>query len=1122
MKKLIIRLAGIVAISMMSLAQTANSAIAPSPAELKWVSVNGNATDLSIGTDGAVFAVDAAEQVWLQREVSSSNKRSRSWIHLPGKFTRIAAAHEKLAWAINADGILYKWQGSWWQSMGTQFPIYATDVAVSANDKAFATTRDGRVVSIDQRKGILDLSSGDDAPRNAIRVDADNQDRPWVITTDGDIFYLQEGQWAKLPNIKARDLSMTGSGDESLWFIGLAGNVIHASLDGSDPQLVGAQASVIATTPNDKPWIATADGALYANDLMEALAPNIKNPMEKAVFTELINWQKVSGKAAELAISSKGAIAALGKQGRVWYWKGKNNWGILPGKFKQISLDKNGTIWGLGNQDRVYRYQGSYWQEIPGQAQQIVAGADGNIWIHYSGELQIWSEQTLKWISKAKLLDEKLRDLAIDLKGLPWIIDGSGQIQRFDSKNWLPVADFEAVSLTASPEGTIFATDNEQQLWRWGGFNKRWALQNGKASSVAAGPNNTPWVIRSNGDVFAAGFFNDSPESKVKTLSLASANAIRASQQTISDISNSDYNPSGGNQAPSSSPNEPLVFQKVTGAPRQLAIGAEGSVFGLNFDSSVLRWNNGRNSFLGFPGQFSRIAVTPDGDPWGINSKGEVFRHDGTDWRVVYNILATDIAISYDGTIMVIGPQNILQKYDEEEGRFARLFSSVENPLPLIGKRLAIDPQGTPWLILEDDFVAHCEKLTCVRTTTRARDIDIGPEGSIFIVDTDRVLRRWNIRGKSFDRISTIAGSIASVSVGPLGKPWLINTKSEVWSSAFFDRDESQDNITNATSTTNTTTNNTPVFTFTTTLQFQTVPYPLGFQFLSALAAGPSGTVIAMHGPFFPATPFLIYDENAKRFIDSVIPTSAPGEIPDGLALGPSDELWAWNNPVAGSVDGHIRVYKNNAWLEIFGVNDMTLASPTPSPPDTRMLDLSISANGDVLVAGPDTGASPNIGSTLYRFNNTINQFVSEVSQFSGDESSIAVDPSGIIWLVSNPTGADTQRRVYQYVNNSFVERPLPAGMTACNQPYTNIPNPLIDGCISAGANGSIFILAAESTTGPAARKLLRWNPSGNQWDKVITSPAFTEIRYVAVASDGRPWLIADPGDATFRVYKAQ
>ncbi len=1113
-------LMGVVVLSKPAFAETA-----PATKILKWVPIKGSAVDLTIGADGAVFALNGLGQVWLRRPKTAASNSEPSWTNLPGKFTRIASASMQLAWAIDANSVLYQWRGSWWKPMNGLFPIQAMDVGVSPNGMAFASTLDGRLVVLDMRKGAVDLSSLDNTPRNIINVDVDAQDRPWVTTNQGKVFYLNNGRWQSVAGLEVQNLSVTGHSKDAIWFIGLNGDVIRAAADGRNSEVVAARASVIASTPNGKPWIATADGAIYANDVVTGSGVRQNEPVKEQVFTQLINWQRVNGNALELAISAKGAIAALGQKGEVWHWKGKNNWGLLPGKLQSITLDVDATLWGLDATGRILRYQGSYWKPLRGKAKLIATGADGSIWIlNESEQLQTWNAKTQAWVNTSISIQMSVKSLTIDVDGHPWIIDDKGQILHFDGDDWTTLPDIMATSMAASPEGTIFVTDDEQVLWRWDSSGNRWDRSNGDAIFVAAGPLSTPWVVRSDGTIFAGGFFDEIPGSKVKTVSVATSNAnqaLNADAGWKTDPNGYVGNPD--NRALSSVPGEAIVLQKVSNAPRELAIGADGSIFALNFDSLVLRWNNGRNEFLEFPGRFSHIAVAPDGNPWGINADREVFRHDGNDWRVVSNILATDISISFDGTVMVVGPQNFLYRFNEEQQRFERVLPLQEGEPPPRGKRVALDQKGVPWVILDNNFVAFCEKFVCARTTTKAKDIDIGPDGTLFIIDTNNKPRRWNQSEKSFERINTLADPLAHVAVGPLGKPWFINLKDETWSSAFFPRDETQDIKTVATTTSKTTTSSTPVFTFSQTLNFESVPYAPGFQNLVGLTAAPTGKIMALHLPLPPAQQFLVYDPNSKQFTNDVMPASPGGfggQV-DRFALGPNNQLWGWINPVAGGVNGQIFLFKNNAWQEIFGVRDMSLAFPTPPPPDTRNLDLTVSANGDVLVAGPDTGASPNTNSTLYRFVAARNQFVAEVSQFAGDESAIAVEPSGSIWLVTNPTGADNRRRVYQYFNNSFVERPLPAGSTACNQAFTNIPKPAINNCIGIGANGSVFLIVAEINTGSAARKLLRWNPSSIQWDKVNTTPAFTEIRYMTVATDGRPWIVADPGDAIFRVYKA-
>ena len=872
---------------------------------LKWTPIAGSASDILSVVMVVFFALDDVGHVWLhqltempanlvKRNVVTNTSASQSkWTHLPGKFIRIAVAHKHLAWAVDASGVLHLWNGSFWRLMNKKFPLEAFDVGVAPNGSAYASTKDGGLFKLDIQRGAIPLSGLFNTPENIKLVDVDEQERPWVVTTNGKVYFFDNRSWHAQPGIAALNLSVGGRNVGGAWFIGKNSEIVHISPDGKTQQRLSTLASVIAGAPNGKPWIVTADGAIYANDPVTTPNKRQRSTPKKQVFTQLINWQRTNGNAKQLAISAKGAIVALGQKGEIWHWKSKNIWGVLPGALEHITIDTAGIAWGVDSQGKVVRYQGSYWEELPGKARLIKAGPDGSIWmVTQDNHLMQWNVRSQAWTPAISSPIPAIKRLAINADGKPWVLDNDGKVRRFGGKTWTTLPELAAKDLDIGPEGTVFVVDDEKYLWRWNANRKRWEHLNGEATSVAVGPNGTPWVTRRNGEILAAGFFDELPESKVSTVSAAMINAQKFNQDKLSFSPIDELGNSSGKYALGSNPNERLEFQKLIGMPRELAIGADGSIFGINFDGNLLRWNNESNAFLGFPGQFNRIAVSPEGKPWGITIKGEVFRHDGDDWRKINNIAASDIAIGYNGIVMVIGPLNVLYQYNEDKQRFDRLSGPTEeDPLP-VGLRVAVDPLGRPWVILADGFVARCEKLLCSRTEMQALDISIGPEGSVFIIDNNKALRRWNERNQSFDRLETIADPLKRVTVGPRGKPWIINAKSETWSSAFFPRDESQDISISLTSK-----GNTPVFSFSTRLTFEKVPTPYSTGTGYAIAAGSSGKVMALVQNPALAFKYLTYDVNRRQFLDTNIPAPPGGSplgIATGLAIGPRDELWTW------------------------------------------------------------------------------------------------------------------------------------------------------------------------------------------------------------------------------------
>lgn len=1046
------------------------------PQAMAWSAINGQASDLTAGADGAVFAVDPEGRVWLRRPGANV-----SWLSLPGDFRRIAAAAERNAWAIDADGLLYAWNGTWWRPMGERFPLKAADVAVSDNGVAWAATADGALVLLDPRRGAV---AAPEAPGDVKRVAVDPQDRPWAIDGAGAVHRFDGKRWERVGDLRASDLAIANGG---AWLIAADGQLVALDAAGA-PRPVAARAAVVASAPGGLPWIATADGRIYAHN--PNTAPGRAAPRAEAaqVFTQLLNWQRVNGSARQLAISPGGAILALGREGEAWQWKGRNNWGRLPGSFVRIALDKDNTPWGIATDGRIMRYQGSYWSALPGgAARDIVGGADGSVWIvQADGQPARWAARERAWLPQPA--PEGLRRLAVGPDGRPWGIKESGAVARFDGKQWESLPEIEAADLAVGPEGSVFVAGADRQLRRWDAAGKRWERLNGEAAAVAVGPRGKPWIATEDARIFASAFFDDLPDSQVNTVSVAMANAaVNAAKVGLGGTATGVVGqPGTGTGAPKGRAGEPLSYRKVAGTARDIAIGAEGSVFVVTYDGGLARWSNTRNAFLAFPGQFARVAVAPDGKPWGITTKGEVFRHDGADWKLVRNIAAQDIAIGFDGTVIVADTQQYLQKYAPAADAFARLPAGADG-VPPAGVKVAVDPAGKPWAITADGFVVRCDKASCERLPAKARGIDAGPEGSIVIVDADRILRRWNERDGKFDRLDGIADLIDLAAVGPRGKPWLLSTASEVWASEFFMRDESRDVTTAAvtaavqaqSATTGTTTP--PVFTFLINMPFDSID-------VSGVASNPGDTpAFSMAINPVSGNPvlndlwneFWIYNTATRQLTKQNIPIPSSGYL-RSFAIGKDGTYW-----VTSTLSPYGIWRRQNStgsqWVSVSGLNDC--ASIAGCPGNEAPITVAVGADGTVYATSD--------GGRLYRYDVALNRFVLlNLPMPSGVVrlNFVEVDPNGRLWAVSK-----TPDGLYEYTGATWVSR-LKAPLSSLGGCITSKER-----CLSIGANGSIYALGPWAT-------LIRWNAASQIWENISTSPNLTEADF-AIGIDGRPWV---------------
>ncbi|QXV66669.1 Ig-like domain-containing protein [Mucilaginibacter sp. 21P] len=172
---------------------------------------------------------------------------------------------------------------------------------------------------------------------------------------------------------------------------------------------------------------------------------------------------------------------------------------------------------------------------------------------------------------------------------------------------------------------------------------------------------------------------------------------------------------------------------------KDIGIGADGSVFIIGTDStsagsgySISKLVNNKLTKLPDCGAV-RVAVTPDGTPWVINKDHKVLKYSGTAW-IEQPGTATDIAIGANGAIFAIG--NIETSPTGGNNIMSWTGSNWENKPDCAGTRIAVAPDGIPWVVNKSNIVYRYggTYLWEPFNNILASDIGIGANGSVFVV----------------------------------------------------------------------------------------------------------------------------------------------------------------------------------------------------------------------------------------------------------------------------------------------------------------------------------------------------------------------------------------------------
>jgi hypothetical protein len=722
------------------------------------MTVRGDARELIITPDGTVLALDRDGRPWRRRRQSDG-----SWASLPGQFAALRAGLDGSVWGITAARDLYRLRSdSWWAPVAG-----AIDDVAAGPDGAVLLRESGRGWREEPASG----RSWPAAAASYVRGQFDAHGLPWLWRPDGHIARYDGTAWqqADVPDGHGlRSLVIGADGDSML--IDDGGAPWRWDAARRSWQALGTDGAAgivqVALGPRGKPWFVGADGRLLASDLFDDVSVPARPP---ALFTRLLSWQRVRGQAQDISIGADGTVLTVDREGSLWQWKGKNNWSMLPGQVVRVAVAADGSAWAVLRSGRVARQVRGFWQEAGFDAVAIAAAARGDVWaLRTDGQLALLARDASQW----QLLHDNggAVALAAGKNGEPWIIDSAGEVRSRPADVWLAHPGIRAVSLAVGPEGTVYATTADLAIYWLDPREQQWKPASGKAARIAVGPKGAPWVIGANDEVLASAFFlQEEAQRAVRQASLQPPPA-----PVLSFV-----------PAPPASVlatlNKALVYTRVDGRFIDISAGADGSVFAVGAEGGLYCYNPDDQRFLlASSGAARRVAAAAGATPWLVNASQDVSYFD-RGWQAVADFKATDISVAQNGGVFAVAANSQqVYRYSAPDQAFVLARDANGEAFPKALKVAALS-NTMLWLIAPDQQVWRCSGNSCIAQGVSARDIGIGPEGSVLIVDLMGAVRRFDFKALMF---KPAGGSARELSVGPQGLPWLVDADGAALASA--------------------------------------------------------------------------------------------------------------------------------------------------------------------------------------------------------------------------------------------------------------------------------------------------------------------------------------------------
>jgi hypothetical protein len=435
--------------------------------------VPGSLSQLSVGSDGTVWGLSSAGQIWM------FNPETQTWLQAPGLLTQVTVASNGVVWGLNAAGQIYRYDPatqSWDQIAGI-----LSQLAVGA---------DGDVWGINSAGQVFHFSTATQTwvqiPGALAQLAVGYDGAVWGLNASQQVYRFNPGtqNWQQVGGL-LKQVAVGADGD--VWGINSAGQTFHFNTLSQQWQNTGASLAKIAVGSASNVWGLDSGGGIWSY-----------NGQAQA-------WNQVPGQLVQIAVGENGAVWGVNSEQQIYQFvqptQPTQTFHLLGGSLAQVVTGLDGNAWGIDASRQVWHFNAQLqsWQQIPGGLSQIAVGFGGNVWgLNAAGQIWLFNPSTPGWGGP---LGGLLAQIAVGADGAVWGLNSAGQIWHFNSFAFVQIPGSLA-QLAVGADGTVWGLNSAGQIFRFNPSTQGWDQIPGSLSQIAVGSANNVWGINATGQVF--------------------------------------------------------------------------------------------------------------------------------------------------------------------------------------------------------------------------------------------------------------------------------------------------------------------------------------------------------------------------------------------------------------------------------------------------------------------------------------------------------------------------------------------------------------------------------------------------------------------------------------------
>ncbi len=140
-------------------------------------------------------------------------------------------------------------------------------------------------------------------------------------------------------------------------------------------------------------------------------------------------------------------------------------------------------------------------------------------------------------------------------------------------------------------------------------------------------------------------------------------------------------------------------------------------------------------------------------------------------WIAVGSASVSDLTVNAKGDLWAVS----LDPRASADKPVLRWTGNAFAPQSVTATRIAVDPQGNPWIVTSTGVLSHWNG-KWEESPLKAMDVAVGANGAVWAIGTDmRISQLVNGSWKA------VNGAAVRISVDPQGNPWVVNSGNQIW-----------------------------------------------------------------------------------------------------------------------------------------------------------------------------------------------------------------------------------------------------------------------------------------------------------------------------------------------------